>query len=660
VNNQDAWFCFRNGDNCVAYGNFFIGAGGIRLKEANNIYCYNNYFENAGVGGNADAVTLVYYTVNTTNVLNNINFIHNTFVNCGNIDMGGVGATSNTWANNIFKKTSGSIFSNANSGTTYAGNIYSGSLGISIPTGMTSTDPKLVKNAIGYYAPSATSPVIDAASASYPAILDIASIDDDPSLLLDISGITRSASAILKDVGCSEYSTGTTTNHPLVLSEVGPSFLIIKANQTITFSAIASKQTGIDDFDPGALASSSLSVSYASSNSLVATIVNGKIHIVGAGNSTITASQIGNTSFNAATNVNQNLTVIQAPKINQTITFNVLPQKTTIDADFDAGATASSSLVPSYSSSNTSVATIVNGLIHIVGSGMTTITASQSGNLSYNAATDVSQTLSVSDVSSTSITLNPIADSYIFGGATTTNNGTLADLYLKKGSGTTGDRIIYLQFDISGQNIYTISSAKVRLYANSVPSAYTITVSQTTDNWTETGITYASCPAKGTDLSSVSVTAAGAYYEWDVSSYIQSQFNSNDNIISLVFNDLSASGVIDKFNSKEATANTPQLYVTLNKMVTTDPVINDNNFRMFINAGSTLATFDYFLEKECEVSAQMYALNGQQIKSIINNENQHAGKNQKTLDISELKSGIYIIRFKANNKSKTIKFLIVK
>lgn len=226
VNNQEAWFCFRNGDNCVAYGNFFIGAGGIRVKEANNIYCYNNYFENAGVGGNADAVTLVYYTVNTTNVLNNINFIHNTFVNCGNIDMGGVGATNNTWANNIFKKTTGNIFSNANSGTTYAGNIYSGSLGISIPSGMNSIDPKLVLNPTGYYAPSAISPAIDAVSASYPSILDIASIDDDPTISLDISGITRSASLILKDVGCSEYSTGTTTNHPLKLSEVGPAYLV--------------------------------------------------------------------------------------------------------------------------------------------------------------------------------------------------------------------------------------------------------------------------------------------------------------------------------------------------------------------------------------------------------------------------------------------------
>ncbi len=225
VNNQNAMFCFRNGDNCVAYGNFFIGAGGIRVKEANNIYCYNNYFENAGNGGIADAVTYVYYTANTTNVLDNINFLHNTFVNCGLIDFGGIGATNGTWVNNIFKKT-GTIFTNANAGTTFKGNIYSGTPGITIQSGMTYADPKLTLNADGYYGLSGTSPAIDAAVSDYPAIPDIANINDDPALSLDIRGLPRPANAILKDVGCEEFNaSGTTVNRPLKLTDVGPSYL---------------------------------------------------------------------------------------------------------------------------------------------------------------------------------------------------------------------------------------------------------------------------------------------------------------------------------------------------------------------------------------------------------------------------------------------------
>jgi len=241
TNQQNAMLVFRNGDNNVAYSNFFINAGGIRVKEANNIYCYNNYFENSGVG--ADAITFVYVaplipptqaSPRTLN-LNNINFIHNTFYNCGDIDLGGNGATSNTWANNIFKKSSGDIFNNANSGTSWAGNIYQGTLGISIPSGMNNTNPFLALNSEGYFGLSSSSP-INNASASYPAILNITNIDDDSTLLFDISGQTRPSTVTSKDVGCDEYTTGTTTNCPLTLAEVGPSYLLVPLANTIDLS----------------------------------------------------------------------------------------------------------------------------------------------------------------------------------------------------------------------------------------------------------------------------------------------------------------------------------------------------------------------------------------------------------------------------------------
>jgi hypothetical protein len=236
TNQQNAMLVFRNGDNNLAYSNFFINAGGIRVKEANNIYCYNNYFENSGIGTSTDAVTFVYVaplvppttaSPRTLN-LNNINFIHNTFYNCGDIDLGGNGATSNTWANNIFQKSSnsGDIFKNANSGTSWAGNIYKGTLGIAIASGMTNTNPLLVTNTEGYYGLSSASPAIDASSSSYPAILNLTNIDDDSTLLFDISGQPRPLIATSKDVGCDEYTTGTTSNYPLTLSEVGPSYLM--------------------------------------------------------------------------------------------------------------------------------------------------------------------------------------------------------------------------------------------------------------------------------------------------------------------------------------------------------------------------------------------------------------------------------------------------
>ena len=77
----------------------------------------------------------------------------------------------------------------------------------------------------------------------------------------------------------------------------------------------------------------------------------------------------------------------------QTISFAALPSKTVGDS-FTLGATASSGLPVSYSSSNPSVATVAGNVVTIVGSGSVVITASQGGNSSYSPATEVSQGIS--------------------------------------------------------------------------------------------------------------------------------------------------------------------------------------------------------------------------------------------------------------------------
>ena len=169
-----------------------------------------------------------------------------------------------------------------------------------------------------------------------------------------------------------------------------------RLNQTITFPAILNATLGDPDFNPGAAASSDLVISLVSSNTAVATIVAGNVHIVGVGTTTITASQAGDAIYNAAQNVSQNLTVVAPTKLNQTITFTSLASVKVGDADFSPGATSDSGLPITYTSSNTAVATIVSGNIHIVSAGVSKITASQAGNATYNAAADFAQDLTVS------------------------------------------------------------------------------------------------------------------------------------------------------------------------------------------------------------------------------------------------------------------------
>jgi peptidoglycan/xylan/chitin deacetylase (PgdA/CDA1 family) len=174
---------------------------------------------------------------------------------------------------------------------------------------------------------------------------------------------------------------------------------VVQQNQTITFPVLVSRNVGDADFSSGATASSGLVVSLSSSNTAVATILDGKISVVGVGSAIITASQSGNSSYFAASDVSQTLVVDPKIEGSQTITFPLIPTKGTCQADFSAGATASSNLPVSLDSSNPAVATIVNGNIHIVGAGTSIITASQLGDNIYNPAANVTQNLTVTTVS---------------------------------------------------------------------------------------------------------------------------------------------------------------------------------------------------------------------------------------------------------------------
>lgn len=224
-NNPDAMFSFRNGNDNVAYGNFFVRSGGIRIKQANNIFCFNNYFEEAGLGqttglpgGGTRAAYVEYFGPGYGSGLR---FVHNTFYHCGPSQLDAV-AGPNTWANNLFDAGTGTLFSGTGAGTSFAGNLYAGSLGLSSSSGFTAVSPQLARNADGYFALTAGSPAIDAASAAYPAPPGLGGLRADSTLRFDIEGQLRPVAATLKDVGCDELTTGPVSNRPLTLCEVGP------------------------------------------------------------------------------------------------------------------------------------------------------------------------------------------------------------------------------------------------------------------------------------------------------------------------------------------------------------------------------------------------------------------------------------------------------
>ena len=105
----------------------------------------------------------------------------------------------------------------------------------------------------------------------------------------------------------------TATNVAGTSPAVAINFTIAKANQTITFAALASQVYGTAPITLAGTSTSALAVTYASDNALVATTAGNVITIVGVGTANITASQVGDSNYNPATDVIRLLTVTPKP-----------------------------------------------------------------------------------------------------------------------------------------------------------------------------------------------------------------------------------------------------------------------------------------------------------------------------------------------------------
>ena len=152
-------------------------------------------------------------------------------------------------------------------------------------------------------------------------------------------------------------------------------------NPTITLGAFSAITYGAADLSPSiTVSNSSTPTILTSDNPLVATIIAGKIHLIGAGTANITASQAAGTGYPAIVTAPQPLTVNAGPA--PVITFNPITAGMTT-ADLAPSATATlyaTTIYPiTYTSDNPNVATIVNNRIHFTGTGTANITATLSG-----------------------------------------------------------------------------------------------------------------------------------------------------------------------------------------------------------------------------------------------------------------------------------------
>ena len=340
--------------------------------------------------------------------------------------------------------------------------------------------------------------------------------------------------------------------------------IITKLNPSGTPSVLAGTGTAGAVNGPGNIASFNYPTGLiidSNGNLLVADGINRLIREISLSGYTISSLLPAGLSFDEKTGIISGIPTATSPATNYTVTaYNAggssstvvniavnpalalanIPAKTTCDiTDFDPGATGGSGNY-TYSSTNTAVATIVSGKVHIVGPGTSIIsvndgTTSRSIILTVNppitpTITIASQTADICTGSSVTFTatanagINPVYQWNVNGQPTGTNLSTFTSSTLQ-----TGDQVTCIVTDISDCSSGPVTSAPVNITTEpyTTPSV-TITSSATGPIMPGDPVTFTATPVNG---------GATPAYQWAVNGisagtnnpvFTQACFNNGD------------------------------------------------------------------------------------------------------------------------------------
>ena len=213
----------------------------------------------------------------------------------------------------------------------------------------------------------------------------------------------------------SDTSVATISGNTLSIQGVGTSTISVSQAETATYAAGSTTATLTVSLDTGSISladisklttdtpftisnpasSSTGAFTYTSSDASVATISDNTVTIQGAGTSTITVNQASDGSY-AAMSATATLTV---SKNQVTLSLTDISKLTTDTPFLLVDPTSASSGAFSYTSSDTSVATISGNTVTIQGAGTSTITVTQAADATYLAAFTTATLTVVGDVS---------------------------------------------------------------------------------------------------------------------------------------------------------------------------------------------------------------------------------------------------------------------
>ncbi|MDH3342387.1 MAG: fibronectin type III domain-containing protein [Gammaproteobacteria bacterium] len=256
--------------------------------------------------------------------------------------------------------------------------------------------------------------------------------------------------------------------------QVTQSFSIAKAAQAISFNpapTVVVDGTGTVSATGGA---SGNAVTFGSTTPSVCSVSGSTVTGIIAGTCTIAANQAGNTNYSAAPQATQSITV---GKGSQSISFGAAPTMTYGGGTGTVSAAATSGLIVALSSTTSGICSISGTTVTGLAAGTCIIAANQTGNINYNAATQVTQSITIAKANQT-ISFGA-APSMTYGGGTgTVSATTTSNLTVTFSSTTTG------VCTVSGNNVTTVTAGTCIIAANQTGNTNYNAANQVTQSFT--------------------------------------------------------------------------------------------------------------------------------------------------------------------------------
>ena len=167
--------------------------------------------------------------------------------------------------------------------------------------------------------------------------------------------------------------------------------IVDKVSQIITFEPLAGVSVTNSPFTLVATSSSGLTVTFSSSNLGVAAITGDQVTITGAGETVITALQVGDEGYLPATAIDRTLVV---SKLDQSVQFDPIEDRTFGENPFVLNAISTSGLSPVFTSSSGRIQ-ILGEVVTMLEAGRVTIAANQAGDNIYRPAEEATQSFCI-------------------------------------------------------------------------------------------------------------------------------------------------------------------------------------------------------------------------------------------------------------------------